>query len=293
MFARATNVAGRSARAPLQQQSRGFASEKQMKLRIRSIKNTKKITSAMKMVAACKLRVTQEGLERHREYVKDIDGIWKVEAAEKVENRLYVGVSADRGLCGGVNSSIVRAIRDGSNASEKAPKILLIGDKAKQGLERMYKDQFVATFSDIMKAKVCTNKQLGDFVDAWFATPHDQASLIFNKFKSMIAYVTTEQKFDSWDSVKDKANAEFAGYSLEGDSDILQNLYEYRAAAKLTCAITENETATLSARMQAMDSSTKNASDMIDKLSLVLNRTRQARITTELTEIISGAAAIE
>jgi len=292
MFARATNVAGRSARAPLQQQTRGFASEKQMRLRIRSIQNTKKITSAMKMVAACKLRVTQEGLERHREYVKDIDEVWKVEATEKSGNELIVGLSSDRGLCGGVNSSIVRSIRDKLNDNEDA-KCLLIGDKAKQGLERLYKKHFTTTFSDIMKGKQCTNKQLGDFVDAWFATPHDQSTLIFNKFKSMIAYVTTEQKFDSWDSVKDRANTAFAGYSLEGDSDVLQNLYEYRAAAMLTCAITENETATLSARMQAMDSSTKNASDMIDKLSLVLNRSRQARITTELTEIISGAAAVE
>lgn len=291
MFARATNVAGRSAKAPVKQQVRGFASEKQMKLRIRSITNTKKITSAMKMVAACKLRVTQESLERQREYVKDIDQIWKVEP-KATGDKLYVGVSADRGLCGGVNSSIVRAIRDGIDNDPDA-KVLLVGEKAKQGLERLYKGHFTETFSDIMKGKQCTNKQLGDFVDAWMATEHDQAVIVYNKFKSMIAYVTTEEKFDSWKTVKDDAPAAFAGYSMEGDSDVLQNLFEFRAAAKLATAISENETATLSARMQAMDSSTKNASDMIDKLSLVLNRTRQARITTELTEIISGAAAIE
>lgn len=280
----------------LSQPARGMATEQALRIRINSVKNIKKITSAMKMVAVCKLRVAQENLDTARSFANGMDTV-KFEPKEGTtpESRAWIPISSDRGLCGAINSSIVRAVRDAILAAKREGmediKLICIGEKAKQGLERMFGKHFVETITEAAKFKPCTFKQAGLIADSWTRMEIDQTSVYFQNFKSMISYVTTEDIFWSYDAVKDSLASQFEEYEMEGDSDILQNLHEFKSCVKLYHYFAENETSTLSARMQAMDNSSKNASDMIDALQLLLNRNRQAKITTELSEIIAGAEA--
>jgi F-type H+-transporting ATPase subunit gamma len=121
----------------------------------------------------------------------------------------------------------------------------------------------------------------------------EKTSIFYQKFVSMISYTTTEAVYWNYDLIKDDLGEAFADYEMEGDHDILQNLYEFKAGVKLYHYLAELDASTLSSRVQAMDSASNNAGDLIDSLTLVLNRTRQSKITTELSEIISGAQASE
>jgi F-type H+-transporting ATPase subunit gamma len=275
--------------------ARGFATAQQLKLRIRSVQNIKKITAAMKMVAACKLRKSQEALDRARA-LNSMTKVWpEAEFTDAPSKLLTVAISGDKGLCGGVNSSIVRAARDLINQEypEGADADLIIyGEKAKQGLERLFPNQLHSTFSENGKLVPLEFNQTLEISDAMTQSGYDQMNVYFQYFRSMISYETTRHKWAGWE--RTKANtAYFNDYEMEGDSDCLQNLWEFRHAVALHYYFAENDTSTLSSRMAAMDNSTKNAGEMIEKLTIVLNRNRQAKITTELTEIISGAAAVE
>lgn len=279
--------------APMVPGARGFGTAQQLKLRIRSVKNIKKITSAMKMVAACKLRKSQEALDRARALNK-MTKFWPDAAVENPQKQLTVAISGDKGLCGGVNSSIVRAARDYVNklpdTTEK--KMVVYGEKAKQGLERLFPEQLTKTCSENGKLIPLEFNQTLEIADFMTTQPYDQMSMFFQYFRSMIAYETTRKDFAGWEQVK--ANTSFFNdYEIEGDSDTLRNLWEFRQAVSLHYMFAENDTSTLSARMAAMDNSSKNAGEMIEKLKIILNRNRQAKITTELSEIIAGAAAVE
>lgn len=298
MLARGTTVVARV--VPLYHAApvRGMATAQALRQRITSVKNISKITAAMKMVAVCKLRVAQENLARARGFARAVDAVkFKPTAEVPVTSKCYLAISSDRGLCGAINSSIVRGIRDrilvDREAGLKDLQILIIGEKAKQGLERLFSPLFKVTISETSKFKPCTFKQCGEITDNWSAMNVQQTSVLYQKFVSMIAYETTESKYWSYDACKDSVATEFADYEMEGDADILQNLHEFKSCVKLFHYFAENDTSTLSARMQAMDNSSTNAKDMIASLGLILNRNRQAKITTELSEIISGAAASE
>lgn len=282
----------------VQQPVRNMATAQALRERINAVKNIKKITTAMKMVAVCKLRVAQDNLEKARDYQKGLNDLAFApkDADTRVKTHLYVGISSDRGLCGAINSTISRGIRDKINAGRAEGlsdeyKVMLIGEKGKQGLERLFKNDFTTTISETAKFKPCTFKQCAIITDYWNAIEHDQASIFFQNFKSMISYITTEDKYWSYAAIKDDVGDQFTDYEMEGESDILENLNEFRNCVKLYHYFAENEASTLSARMSAMDNSSNNASDMIDSLQLILNRSRQAKITTELSEIISGAEA--
>jgi len=284
---------GRSTAQP----ARGMATAQALRERISSVQNIAKITSAMKMVAVCKLRVAQENLEKARIFGGGMNDIKFAPADPKAKpkTQLWVGISSDRGLCGAINSSISRGVRDSILKAQadgvQETKIMLIGEKCKQGLERQFKDTFVTTLSETAKFKPSTFKQCAELCDHWTAIDSDMTSVFFQRFVSMISYNTTEDKYWSYAAVQEDSAATFASYEMEGDSDILENLHQFQQCVKLYHYFAENETSTLSARMSAMDNSSKNAHEMIDTLNLVLNRNRQAKITTELSEIISGAAA--
>lgn len=296
MFSRASFL-GRRANGMVRQPVRTMATEQQLRARINSVKNTQKITAAMKMVAASKLRGAQEILAITRELEKPMDGL-KLEPKEAKEpkSQLFLAMSSDKGLCGGINSSICRAARDSILAAQDKgieTSLMTIGEKGKQGLERQFGKIATVSITETSKFRAGTFKQAGELVDIWLAHGADKTSVFFQRFKSMIAYETTEDFFYSFDSYKGDLATTFGEYEIEGDPDTMQNLAEFRAAVKLFSYFAEFETSTLSARMSAMDNSSNNAKDMIDALSIVLNRNRQAKITTELSEIIGGAAAVD
>jgi F-type H+-transporting ATPase subunit gamma len=300
-----------------------MASLKDLRIRIDSVKSTQKITSAMKMVAAAKLRRAQEHAEASRPYADRMERMLG-SLAEAVAGRagapkllagsgrddvhLIVVATADRGLCGAFNSSIVREAR--RQIAELADsghqvKILCIGRKGRDQLRRQFGEQLVDTIEDIAKPRLeyATADDIANRVIAMFeAGEFDVCTLIYARFKSAMTQIVTVQQLIPFAS--DKADgAEEAGvenatglggaiYEEPDEAEILAELLPRNLAVQFYRALLENQASEHGARMTAMDSATRNAGDMIKSLTLIYNRTRQAAITGELIEIISAAEAL-
>jgi F-type H+-transporting ATPase subunit gamma len=296
-----------------------MASLKDLRVRIASVKSTQKITSAMKMVAAAKLRRAQEQAEASRPYAERMErmlGSLAVSVAGqdgappllkgtgKDEVHLIVVGTADRGLCGGFNSSIVREARQMIRALDgegKTVKLLCVGRKGRDQLRRDYGDIIVDTIEDVAKPTVTFDKAAaiaGRLTQMFQAGEFDVCTVIYARFKSAITQIVTPQQlipFAIPEEQKDATagTAASAAYEYEPDEEeILAALLPRNIAVQIFKALLENNASEQGARMTAMDSATRNAGDMIDRLTLVYNRTRQAAITRELIEIISAKEAM-
>lgn len=299
-----------------------MANLKDLKVRIGSVKKTQKITSAMKMVAAAKLRRAQEGAENARPYalrmnrmltsiaesVGDTEGAPKMLTGTDGNRHLYVVCTSDRGLCGGFNGSIAREtrkrLREHRQKNEDF-KILTVGRKGNGLLKSEFGDNIVQNFTDIGKRGVQFEEAAevaGKVAELFEADEFDICTVIFNKFESAITQTVTPQQLipfsapEGDDSAEDTATGEDgprAVFIFEPDEeDILRDLLPRNLATQIFQALLESSASEHGARMTAMDNATRNAGDMIDSLSLTYNRTRQAVITSELIEIISGAEAV-
>ena len=286
---------------------------KDLKNRIGSVKSTQKITSAMKMVAAAKLRKAQEQALASRPYTSLMDNIVSKIASKaygssidllagKPENKthLLVVFSADRGLCGGFNGSITRTVRSEVKKLKDdgiEVKLLMVGKKSADALNRDFGELFVEKIDgksakpNYSDAEVLAKKIIDLFEDGHFGV----CKVIYNKFVSAI---TQEVTFKSLIPVEVKQNEieqdnSSSIYDFEpGEEEILNDLLPRNLATQLFSSQIESTASELAARMTAMDNATRNAGDMIDNLTLQYNRTRQAVITKELIEIISGAEAL-
>ena len=285
---------------------------KALKNRIASVKNTRKITKAMQMVAAAKLRRAQEAAEMARPYAGRMNSVMAGLAAsvgnaagaprllagtgeDKVH--LLVVLTSERGLCGGFNSTIVRLARARANqllAAGKTVKILTVG---KKGREQMRRDHGQYSIGHVDMAEV---KRVGyvnaqgiaqDILARFTAGEFDVATLFFNRFESVISQVPTAQQIipAHFDATAEASTLYDYEPSEEG---ILADLMPRGIATQVFTALLENGASEQGARMSAMDNATRNAGEMIDKLTIVYNRSRQASITKELIEIISGAEAL-
>lgn len=279
--------------------ARGMATEKQLITRIKSVGNIEKITKAMKMVSAAKLRGAQTALDISREFVKGVTGVWDLKEEENKEKntKLFVALASDKGLCGAVNSSISRGVRDkilalGKDYPKENIKLVTLGDKTKQGLDRLFGRHMVFCFNELAKAGRINWNAACMTTESILSTEFDEGYLAYNRFRSLLAYDTTYTRFSPFDKAQEDTSS-LEVYELEGEGDMLQNFYEFQYAVKLFAAFRESEASELSSRMNAMGNSSKNAGEMLDALRLVYNRNRQARITTELIEIISGAVALD
>jgi len=287
-----------------------MATEKQLKTRMKAVNNIKKITRAMKMVAAAKLRRSQEALEVARAFAKSMNEMMpdvdtkKAAATEakteekKLANRALIGITSDRGLCGAVNSVVIRDIKGRLNTmsdAEKAnpPSVVLYGEKGRIGLERGFGNYFAFAIAEQGKMKRNTFKQSLAMANLLTEYKFDDSLLIYNYFKSLLSYETRAVPWPSLETMVNASQNQLIEYEIEGDNDFWENFYDFRAAVRLYHFFAETETSELSSRMNAMGGSAKNAGEMLDALRLQYNRTRQARITTELIEIISGAVALE
>ena len=286
---------------------------KDLKNRIGSVKSTQKITSAMKMVAAAKLRKAQEQALASRPYTSLMDNIVSKIASKasgtsidlltgKPENKthLLVVFSADRGLCGGFNGSITRTVRSEVKKLKDdgiEVKLLMVGKKSADALNRDFGELFVEKIDgksakpNYSDAEILAKKIIDLFEDGQFGV----CKVIYNKFVSAI---TQEVTFKSLIPVEVKQNEieqdnSSSIYDFEpGEEEILNDLLPRNLATQLFSSQIESTASELAARMTAMDNATRNAGDMIDNLTLQYNRTRQAVITKELIEIISGAEAL-
>ena len=287
---------------------------KDLKTRINSVKSTQKITSAMKMVAAAKLRRAQDSAEKGRPYADRMQQIVNSLASKadpisapqllvgngKDDAHLLVVVSADRGLCGGFNGAITRQTRTEVarlRGDGKVVKLLMVGRKSADALRRELGDSYIESLEGIQGTAVeyADAASIGETVRNGFeAGEFDVCTVIFNKFKSVISQEVTLKRLIPAEVGEDTQDDD-AGVSYEYEPDeeeLLAAVLPRNISTQVYSALLESSAAELAARMTAMDNATRNAGDLIERLTLVYNRTRQATITKELIEIISGAEAV-
>ncbi|RKP10181.1 ATP synthase F1, gamma subunit [Thamnocephalis sphaerospora] len=271
-------------------QARNMATLREIQLRLKSVSNISKITKSMKMIAATKLNRSQRGMEIARKYGQAASSLFEqAETTAPADAKtLMITVSSDRGLCGGIHSSVSKYTK---RAAAVAPEmgIVVLGDKAKAQVGRDVGASVQLSFNQLGKAaptyaEACAVVDVLRESDVTF----DHARLVYNRFNSVIAYEATEIPVYSEEVFKN--SAKFSQYEIE--DDVLDNLYEYQFANTLFWALTEGHAAEMAAKRTAMENATKNANDMIDRLTLTYNRGRQAVITNELIDIITGASAL-
>lgn len=292
---------------------------KDIKTQINSVGSTKKITSAMKMVAASKLRRSQEKAEAARPYSSRLEemlsslassaasgeGIIKLlTGTDNDQNYIVVPVSADRGLCGGFNSSINREtfkLVKSLEGNGKKVQLMPVGKKSRDFFNRVMKDQIIESFVDLNVSSTGYESALNisnKLQELYFDGKFDKCILVFNKFKSAISQEVTQQQLIPLDvsnseKEEEKENSSNAIYDYEPDEEtILKDLLPKNVSIQIFKVLLESDAGEQGARMAAMDNATRNAGEMIDSLTLKYNRTRQAFITKELIEIISGAESI-
>ncbi|MDP7101964.1 MAG: F0F1 ATP synthase subunit gamma [Rhodospirillales bacterium] len=298
-----------------------MANLKELKTRISSVKSTQKITSAMKMVAASRLKRAQEAAEAARPYAERmermmtslLDNPGSLEGAGKLlsgtgsdDTHLIVVVTSDRGLCGGFNANISRGTRNrllALTGENKNAKILCIGRKGREQLKTEFKNAIVDTYEGIGKAGVQFEEAQGvavKIIEIFEAGEFDVCSIIYNKFISAITQEVTLRQIIPVQLADEDDEAETAVetgpsaiYEFEpSEEEILAKLLPSNLNVQVFRALLESSASEHGARMSAMDNATRNAGEMIDDLSITYNRTRQAKITSELIEIISGAEAL-
>ena len=291
-----------------------MASLDDLKKRIASVKSTQKITKAMKMVAAAKLKRAQDSAEKGRPYSEKMnniilnlsDGISDKENAPKLlsgtgkdQIHLCVVMTSDRGLCGGFNSNIIKKAKNyfSKLSSEgKELKIITVGSKGNDQLKRVFGDKIIEniSFKNSKNANFFDAEKVGKtIIEKFQKEEFDICTIFFNQFKNVITQIPQAQqiiplKTDTDDKEKSEDNYEF-----EPDEDeILTNLLPKNISTQIFKAMLENSASEQGARMSAMDNATRNAGEMVDKLTIKYNRSRQAAITKELIEIISGAESL-
>jgi F-type H+-transporting ATPase subunit gamma len=291
-----------------------MASLKDLRNRIASVKATQKITKAMQMVAAAKLRRAQMAAEAARPYAERMERVLGNIASSitptpespkllvgsgKDETHLLLVCTSERGLCGGFNSSIVRLAREHINklqAAGKTVKIICVGRKGYDQLKRLYEKQ-IAEVVDLRSVRQLGYENASGVADKivtrFEAGEYDVVTLFYSKFKSVVSQIPTAQQIIPPVFEKKESTGASAAYEYEPEEeDILTDLLPRNLATQIFRALLENAASEQGARMSAMDNATRNAGDMIKKQTIIYNRTRQAMITKELIEIISGAEAL-
>jgi F-type H+-transporting ATPase subunit gamma len=290
-----------------------MASLDDLKKRIASVKSTQKITKAMKMVAAAKLRRAQESAERGRPYSEKMNnvilnlsnGISDKENAPKLlsgtgkeTTHLCVVMTSDRGLCGGFNSNIIKKAKSYFTKildEGKQLKIITVGSKGNDQLKRVFGEKIIEniSFKESKNANYFDADKVGKMVIEKFeAGEFDVCTIFYNQFKNVITQIPQAQQIIPLNNEGEENSSE-ESYEFEPDEDeILSNLLPKNISTQIFKAMLENSASEQGSRMSAMDNATRNAGEMVDKLTIEYNRSRQAAITKELIEIISGAESL-
>ena len=285
-----------------------------LRKRIKSVKSTQKITKAMKMVAAAKLRKAQENAEKGRPYSEKMNNIilnlsnsiTDKENAPKLlvgtdneKVHLCIVLTADRGLCGGFNTNIVKKAKfffEKIESEGKSLKVITVGSKGYDQLKRIYGNQIIKkiSFKDSKVANYLDAEIVGKkIIELFRKNEFDICTIFYNQFKNVITQIPQEQQIIPLKSSKVKENAVDDNYEFEPEEDeILSNLLPKNISTQIFKAMLENSASEQGSRMSAMDSATRNAGELVDELTINYNRSRQAAITKELIEIISGAESL-
>jgi len=291
-----------------------MASLDDLKKRIASVKSTQKITKAMKMVAAAKLRRAQENAEKGRPYSEKMNniilnlssGMSDKENAPKLlsgtgedKTHLCIVMTSDRGLCGGFNTNIIKKAKvyfQKISNEGKTLKIIAVGSKGYDQLKRVYKGNIIQkmSFKDSKTINYLDAEKVGKIIiDNFEKKEFDVCTIFYNQFKNVITQIPQEQQIIPLKASEAEVNSSEDNYEFEPEEDeILSNLLPKNISTQIFKAMLENSASEQGSRMSAMDNATRNASEMVDKLTIKYNRSRQAAITKELIEIISGAESL-
>jgi F-type H+-transporting ATPase subunit gamma len=291
-----------------------MASLDDLKKRIASVKSTQKITKAMQMVAAAKLRRAQENAEKGRPYSEKMNniilnlsnGISDKENAPELligtgedKKHLCIVLTSDRGLCGGFNTNIIKKAKayfQKISSENKDLKIITVGSKGYDQLKRMYTDKIIEkiSFKDSKTVNYLDAEKVGKMIiDNFEKKEFDVCTIFYNQFKNVITQIPQEQQIVPLKNSEAKGHFSEDNYEFEPEEDeILSNLLPKNISTQIFKAMLENSASEQGSRMTAMDNATRNAGDMVDKLTIEYNRNRQAAITKELIEIISGAESL-
>ncbi|KAG0635211.1 ATPase, F1 complex, gamma subunit domain-containing protein [Tuber brumale] len=272
-------------------QSNNYATLREIEGRLKSIKNIEKITNTMKIVASTKLARAQRAMSESRTYGQTSNTVFDKAETKPQEGgkTLIIACSSDKGLCGGIHSQITKAVRRKLLETPNAD-LVILGEKSKAQLGRSSAKNIVMSFANVGK-DIPTFAEAQTIADQIFQLEkdYDNIEVIYNNFKSAISYEPGNIYAFSEDTIKNSAN--FTAFEIEDEQ--LVNLREYALANTIFWALSEGHACEISARRNAMDNASKNAGDMINRFQILFNRTRQAVITGELVEIITGAAASE
>jgi F-type H+-transporting ATPase subunit gamma len=287
---------------------------KDLKIRIDSVKSTRKITKAMQMVAAAKLRKAQEAAEKGRPYAEKMRAIVSnlassvgdlahdnkfLRDSNDSKKILLIVATAERGLCGAFNSSIVKLAKTRISElfnQKKEIKIMTIGKKGKEQLNREFESFFIGHI-DLSNEKNITietaRKIASDVISRFEDGEYDVAEIFYNKFASVISQIPSSFQLLPLKVTEEETSSKNISFNFEPDEDeILTEIIPKSIATSIFSVLQENAASEQGSRMAAMDNATRNAGEMIDKLTIDFNRSRQAAITNELIEIISGAEAL-
>ncbi|KAL6235647.1 hypothetical protein BDW75DRAFT_230145 [Aspergillus navahoensis] len=266
-----------------------FATLREIEGRLKSIKNIKKITNTMKVIASTRLTRAQKAMDDSRAYGQTSNTLFEQAETKALEDKktLLVVASSDKGLCGGIHSGLSKAARRVLEANPNSD-LVVLGEKAKAQLSRTNSNAIVLSFANVCK-DIPTFADAQAVADQISLLPTDYASvkIIYNKFVNAQSYEPDTVEAYSEEAITQSPN--FSAY--EADEETLSNLREYALANSLFWAMAEGHACEISARRNAMENASKNAGEMIDKFQILYNRQRQAAITGELVEIITGAAA--
>jgi len=271
------------------------ATLKDVRIKLKSVTNIQKITKTMQMVSAAKYSRAERELKPARVYGTGAKAVFEAAELEQDEskpNHLLICISSDRGLCGGIHSGVAKAVKAYTTENPDVnTKLILCGDKVKAPLQKTHGENVLLAFNELGRKPPLFEEAAfiaEQVVDTGY--DFDVCKMFFNKFKSAIQYTMTPQDIHSFTSL---STAETMLQYDDVDEAVLQNFYEFSLANLVFYGMKESACSEQSARMSSMDAATKNAGDMIGALQIVYNRTRQAVITTELIEIISGCVALE
>ncbi|SCU91604.1 LAFA_0F04742g1_1 [Lachancea sp. 'fantastica'] len=276
------------------QTARNYATLREIEMRLKSIKNIEKITKTMKIVASTRLSKAEKAKASAREYSVAEDAFYQNAETKDLQaekpRELIVAVTSDKGLCGSIHSQLAKAVRK-EVAKSPETDIVCIGDKVKAQLLRTHGDRVKLTFSGVGKeaptfeeSALIANQilKLGD--------GYSKIHVVYNKPVSSISFEPRIKPVYSVEAIEQSPS--FAKFEIDADSKVSQDLYEFTFANQILTAMADGYAAEISARRNAMDNASKNAGDMINKYSILYNRTRQAVITNELVDIITGASSL-
>jgi F-type H+-transporting ATPase subunit gamma len=293
MLSRAARPALRAvATRPAAPNAATFATLREIEGRLKSIRNIEKITNTMKIVASTKLNRAQRAMQESRVYGATSNAVFEsaeTKAIESDKKKLMVVCSSDKGLCGGIHSGLSRYIRR-RTAENPNIELVLIGEKVRAQLGRTNAKDIVLSFAGAGK-DVPTFAEAMNIADQIVLLPNEYSDveIVYNKFINATSYEATSVEAFSEEAIA--ASPNFSAFEV--DEELLGNLREYALANSLYHALSEGHACEISARRNAMDNASKNAGEMINKYQILFNRTRQAVITGELVEIITGATASE